>query len=100
MAVCTCKIVVLLWYSVPSSTVQSIVTGMQKYALVFKSSSSLLVDSSQVPCKYNDTRNSIEWFCSLDEILRESATLPSSSTVAVYKLRDPTKHTTRFSKIL
>ena len=56
-------------------------TGMQKYALVFKSLSSLLVHLSQVPCEYNGTQNSIEWFCLLDEILRASVTLPLSGTV-------------------
>ena len=34
-----------------------------------------------MPCEYNGTQNSIEWFCSLNEVLRASATLPSSGTV-------------------
>ena len=54
---------------------------MQKYALVFKSSSPLLVYSSRVPCKYNGTQHLIEWLCSLDEILQASATLPLISTI-------------------
>ena len=58
-------------------------TRMQNYVLVFTSSSSLLVHSSRVPCKYNSTRNSIEWFCLLDKILQASATLPLSGTVTV-----------------
>ena len=48
---------------------------------IFKSSSSLLVHSSQVPCEYNGIQSSVEWFCSLDEILQASATLPLSGTV-------------------
>ena len=57
---------------------------MQKYVLVFKSliMSSLLVHPSRVPCEYNGTRKSIEWFCILDEILRASAMLPLSDTVS------------------
>ena len=57
---------------------------MQKFALVLKSSNSLLVHLSQVPCEYNGTQNSIEWFCILDKILRASATLSSSGSVCMY----------------
>ena len=52
-------------------------TGMH-LNLIFEFS---IVHLSQVPCKYNGSRNSIEWFCLLNEILRASAMLPLSGTI-------------------